>query len=244
MPHKIDVQTGATAIILLAASASTRLGRPKQFVLWNGEPLLRHSAVVALCARLGPVIVVLGAVERECRELLAGLSLEIVVNNSWAEGMGGSIAAGMIAVQNSVNPLQNVIIMLCDQPYVSSATLHSLCDEQRRTRSAVVASRYCESDNTLGVPALFTSARFATLAQLCGTLGAKKLIASESSPAFIDCPEAVPDIDTPADMLETPSPPLGKISGRGARHFISLLWRRQKFDIRQTQKKSAICEEN
>ena len=197
MRRKIDVQTGATAIILLAAGASTRLGRPKQLVLWNGEPLLRHSATVALSARLGPVIVVLGAVERECRESLAGLSLEIVVNTAWAEGMGGSIAAGMIAVQNSVTPLQSVIIMLCDQPYVSSATLRSLCDEQRRTESAVVASRYCQHDGKLGVPALFTSQRFAALARLRGALGGKQLIASESSPAFIDCPEAVADIDTP-----------------------------------------------
>jgi molybdenum cofactor cytidylyltransferase len=210
MPRKVDAQTAATAIILLAAGASTRLGRPKQLVLWNGEPLLRHSAIVALSARLGSVIVVLGAVERECREVLAGLSLEIVVNTSWAEGMGSSIAAGMIAVQNSVSPLESVIIMLCDQPYVSSATLRSLCDEQRRTRSAVVASRYCENDDTLGVPALFTSARFAALAQLCGALGAKQLIASESSPAFIDCPEAVADIDTPADIPATPSRPQRK----------------------------------
>ncbi len=126
--------------------------------------------------------------------------------------MGGSIAAGTVAVQNSVNPLQGVIIMLCDQPYVSSATLQSLWDEQRRTRSAVVASRYCESDDTLGVPALFTSARFAALAQLCGTLGAKELIASESSLAFINCPEAIPDVDTPADMLAIPSRPRGKTS--------------------------------
>jgi molybdenum cofactor cytidylyltransferase len=210
MPRKVDLQTGATAIILLAAGASTRLGRPKQLVLWNGEPLLRHSTIVALSARLGPVIVVLGAVECECRESLAGLSVEIVVNTSWAEGMGGSIAAGMIPVQNSVTPLQSVIIMLCDQPYVSSATLRSLSDEQRRTRSAVVASHYCESDDTLGVPALFTSARFAALAQLCGALGAKQLIASESSPAFIDCPEALADIDIPADLLAAPSRPQGK----------------------------------
>jgi len=212
MPRKIDVQTGATTIILLAAGASTRLGRPKQLVLWNGEPLLRHSAIVALSARLGPVIVVLGAVERECRESLAGLSLEIVVNTSWAEGMGSSIAAGMIAVQNRVSPLESVIIMLCDQPYVGSSTLRSLCDEQVRTQSAVVASRYCESDGKLGVPALFTSQRFAALARLSGPLGAKQVIASESSPAFIDCPEAISDIDTPDDMPATPSRPQGKTS--------------------------------
>lgn len=117
-----------------------------------------------------------------------------------------------VAIQNSVSPPQSAIIMLCDQPYVSAATLRSLCDEQRRTRSAVVASRYCESDDTLGVPALFTSVRFAALAQLRGTLGAKQLIASKSSPAFIDCPEAVADIDIPANVLATPSRPQGKIS--------------------------------
>ncbi|HEY5752201.1 MAG TPA: nucleotidyltransferase family protein [Chthoniobacterales bacterium] len=189
-----------TGIILLAAGASTRLGRPKQLISWNGETLLRHTAKVALTSQLGPVVVVLGAVERECRETLTGLPVQIAVNPAWADGMGGSISTGMIALQNDEEPLNAVIIMLCDQPHVTPAALHSLHDEQQRTHAAVVAARYRENDGTLGVPALFTDARFSALSQLSGQIGAKKLIASEPSPAFISCPEAASDIDTPDDL--------------------------------------------
>ena len=51
MPRKSDVQTGATAIILVTAEASTRFCRPKQLVVWNGEPLLRKSAALDYAAQ-------------------------------------------------------------------------------------------------------------------------------------------------------------------------------------------------
>ncbi|MEN6410146.1 MAG: selenium cofactor biosynthesis protein YqeC, partial [Anaerolineaceae bacterium] len=47
-----------TAGIILAAGGSVRLGRPKQTLLWRGEPLIRHVARTALSAGLDPVYVV------------------------------------------------------------------------------------------------------------------------------------------------------------------------------------------
>ncbi|HEY5891954.1 MAG TPA: nucleotidyltransferase family protein [Chthoniobacterales bacterium] len=198
-----------TGIILLAAGASTRLGRPKQLIPWNGETLLRHAANVALTSQLGPVVVVLGAVERECRGTLTGLAVQIAVNPAWAAGMGGSISTGMLALQNSAEPLDAVIIMLCDQPHVTPVKLRSLSDEQQRTQASVVAARYRKNDDPPGVPALFTAARFSALSQLSGPIGAKKLIAGEPSLAFILCPEAASDIDTPDDLARAQRNALG-----------------------------------
>ena len=52
------------AAVLLAAGASSRLGTPKQHVLYQGEPLVRRAAHSALEAGVSPVLVVLGAAFR------------------------------------------------------------------------------------------------------------------------------------------------------------------------------------
>ena len=48
-------------IIILAAGVSSRLGRPKQSLLYKGHTLLQHSIETALAAPAQRVIVVLGA---------------------------------------------------------------------------------------------------------------------------------------------------------------------------------------
>ena len=54
-----DSASQRAAAIVLAAGASTRLGTPKQLVLYQGEPLLRRAARSALEAGASPVLVVL-----------------------------------------------------------------------------------------------------------------------------------------------------------------------------------------
>ena len=64
-----------TSIVLIAAGESRRLGTPKQLLPWAGHTLLRHAALTALEADLGPVIVVLGSNQVACRAALARLPL-------------------------------------------------------------------------------------------------------------------------------------------------------------------------
>ncbi len=207
-------------IVLLAAGESSRLGSPKQLLPWSGHTLLRHAALTALEAELGPVVVVLGAHEQDCRVALEGLSLVISHNPDWLSGMGGSIAAGVRALQ--VNPLEAVIVMLCDQPFVTATTLRDLDAEWRRGGCEVVATRAGE---TFGPPALFSSNRFHPLLELHGHQGAKSLLREESSSRFIEFPEATLDVDTPQDWAairgmdvssmrrdETSLPPIAKDS--------------------------------
>ena len=67
----------STAIVVLAAGASRRMGRPKQLETWQGQPLLRHVAATALEAQLGPVIVVLGAHADVVRPVIEDLACVI-----------------------------------------------------------------------------------------------------------------------------------------------------------------------
>ncbi|HSI63788.1 MAG TPA: nucleotidyltransferase family protein [Candidatus Saccharimonadia bacterium] len=183
------------ATILLAAGSSSRLGRPKQLLPFGQSTLLRHAAETALAAALGSVIVVLGAEEERCRMSLAGLPLTIVTNPGWQEGMGSSIATGMQEVRDTEH--RAVIIMLCDQPAITSDMLRSLEEHQRNTGKSMVASRHGE---VLGPPVLFTADHFPQLRLLQGHQGARSLFQTQSDLASVPCPEAAFDIDTEADL--------------------------------------------
>ena len=141
------------------------------------------------------LIVVLGAFEAECRQTLAGVPVRIVVNQDWQAGMGSSISTGMKAC--SGEPLQGVLIMLCDQPGVTPSLLRRLWEHQRITGSEIAASRY---SGTLGPPVLFMPPLFSRLCSLEGDAGAKSLFAGAKHVESVDFPEGAFDIDTAGDL--------------------------------------------
>ena len=48
-------------IILLAAGASSRLGKPKQLLTYNDKTLLQHSLQIAIATEIESIVTVLGA---------------------------------------------------------------------------------------------------------------------------------------------------------------------------------------
>lgn len=183
-----------TGIILLAAGGSTRFGSPKQLAELEGKSLLRRAAETALEAHLGPVNVVLGALDQPCREALAGLPVTILVNAAWKAGMAGSIITGLLPWRGGL--LDGVIILLADQPGVTASHLRAL--EQASCSHAIVASRYA---GQWGVPAWFSATKFDDLLMLQGEQGAKGIIAREKEVASLDLPSAAFDVDTPDDLV-------------------------------------------
>lgn len=182
-----------TGIIILAAGESSRLGRPKQLVPWNGKSLLRHAVETAIASGLGPVAVVLGAVDQPCRECLKGLEITITHNPDWSDGMGGSIASGMRAL--APLPLEGVIVMLCDQPLVTHHLLRALAEKS--AGHPIVTAHY---QGHPGPPAWFSNTYFGRLGSLEGKSGAKALIRGEPHRLQISAPEAAFDIDLPEDL--------------------------------------------
>ena len=188
-----------TAIILLAAGRSERMGSPKQLLTFCGQPLLRHVTAVACCSGWDPVIVVLGAREGEMRTVLSGLPVEITVNQRWSEGMGTSIQAGLQALGD--REVDGAILALADQPFVTAEFLSRLGQAHALTGKRIVASRY---SGTVGVPAFFARDAFQELNRLKPDQGCKGVLLAHAREAlFIDCPEAAIDIDTPEDYAET-----------------------------------------
>ncbi len=181
---------------MLAAGQSSRMGSPKQLVSFGGKPLIRHATEVVLASRARAVAVVIGSSAVRIAPALNGLPIRIALNQRWPEGMGTSIQAGLDAL--SEDDLDGVLLTLGDQPLVTPSHLDALIAMQESTGTTVVAAEYA---GTVGIPVLFMRPMFAQLRGLAPDKGCKSVIlGNKSEAAFVACPEAECDVDTPEDL--------------------------------------------
>lgn len=187
---------GRIAAVILAAGKSRRLGQPKQLIQFGGESLLRRSARLAVEAGCSPVFVVLGfEAERMCPEL-DGLSVQVLTNAEWAEGMGSSLRSGVAAAQAA--GAEGVLLLVCDQPRLSVEHLGALLNRHREARALLTASGY---EQRMGVPAVFAAELFAELLEVRGDRGARQVIERHADVAqVIPWPEGAVDIDSPEHL--------------------------------------------
>jgi molybdenum cofactor cytidylyltransferase len=191
------------AILILAAGASSRMGESKQLLTIDGQPLLRKMTVEAIHSTIGPVVVVLGAQAQVHIGVINDLPVDTVVHEAWEKGMGSSLKKGIQFIQETFPTIKAVLVMLCDQPYLTSSHLIQLVSEYRQTGKKIVASTYHE---TVGVPALFDKVMFPELLQLPDAEGARrlfKLFTDEMSRVHFPLGEI--DLDTPADYARMPN---------------------------------------
>ena len=184
---------GPVALLLLAAGASTRMGRPKQLLPYQGRTLLRHAAETAVASGCAPIALVTGALHEALVAEVSGLPIAVVHNPDWKTGMASSIRTGLVAV-TTARPAA-VLIMLCDQPLVTPELLCQLVAQQRQTQAPIVAAAY---GDTLGVPVVFAQTMLPELLQLQGQQGAGQLIASlGAAVGQVLFPAGLLDVDTP-----------------------------------------------
>lgn len=199
MSDKKTEQVNETeTVIILAGGSSLRLGQSKQLVEVDGVPLLLKSTLTALNANYTNVVVVLGAHSDHHKKTIAHLPIEIITNTGWERGMGSSLKTGLEHVIKSRPETSAVVVMVCDQPLLTSAHLSALRDVHKNTFSHMVASRY---GNTIGVPALFDRTIFPEMLNIKDAQGAKTIIESHAeSVNTINWEDGQIDIDTPEDL--------------------------------------------
>lgn len=154
--------------------------------------------MAALDARCSPVVVVTGAHAELSRRELDQLDVHEAFNPDWESGMGSSVRAGIERLISIDTGVSAVVLLLCDQPHVTSEVISRLLAAQQNTGRPIVASGYGES---FGVPAVFSRTLFPELAQLAGSSGAKEIIRRHASEThFLPFPEGEVDVDTPDDF--------------------------------------------
>lgn len=189
--------TEHTGIIVLAAGASSRMGAPKQLLSYNGVAFLQRAITSALGVGAGATIVVLGANAHEVRDTVTDGHVRIAVNADWQEGIASSIRCGVKELIATMTEAEAVLIMLCDQPFVTTAILNELINTAQHTEKDIVA---CAYNNIVGVPALFKRSAFSELMTLQGDVGARRVIENNAgSVQVVPFEQGEVDIDTPAD---------------------------------------------
>jgi molybdenum cofactor cytidylyltransferase len=198
-----DSSSLPVGLVILAAGASTRLGRPKQLLMYERSSLLRRAAQTALASVCNPILVVVGAYATQLMDEVSDLPVQVIINPYWKKGMSSSIRTGIEALQAGAPPdrrAEAAVIMLCDQPFVTSQIINELVMAYRATGQPIIASEY---GGTLGAPALFKNALFPDLRALKEAEGAKKVIERHAGEVFrIPFAQGAIDIDTPADYAQ------------------------------------------
>jgi molybdenum cofactor cytidylyltransferase len=180
--------------VILAAGAASRMGSPKQLLVWQERPLLAHAIASARAVLTERVVVVLGAYSNAIQTAMELNGVVVAHNPQWAQGMATSIQVGIQALPASASA---VLLMLCDQPLITNAHLQNLLQAWQHAPERIVVTQYADS---FGVPAVFPAGFFAQLLQLSGDRGAKSLLMHlEDTLVKLPLQEAALDIDTPGD---------------------------------------------
>lgn len=182
---------GAVGIVLLAAGGSSRMGSSKQLLRIGGRTLVRNAAETALATGCDPIVVVLGAEAATVRAELAGLPLWLIENTRWSEGVGSSIRTGIELLEQT--EVDAALLMVCDQPLITSADLSRLIAVSAAHPGEIIAS-YADQ---AGAPALFPRQWFTLLMELRGDQSPRHLMLRNATVVrrvSLDSPHL--DIDT------------------------------------------------
>lgn len=189
-----------TGIIILAAGNSSRLGRAKQLLHYQGRSFIQHVTLEAIKADLYPVIVITGANAENVSVDLQHQPVKTVYNAHWQEGMASGIVEGIKNVLSLHEAVEEVIISVCDQPFLSADLFKRLVEKRAVSGKGIVACMYA---GTTGTPVLFTRNYFDSLLQLKGEEGAKKLLKLyKEDMATVPFPEGNIDIDSEGDYAD------------------------------------------
>ena len=115
-------------IIILAAGASTRLGQPKQLLIYQEHSLIFNTLKVAVNSGCAPIVLVLGAYGDLIFPEVRNFPVKIVKNYDWQEGINTSIKVGINTLKATQENVLATILMVCDQPFVSTQIIQKIID--------------------------------------------------------------------------------------------------------------------
>jgi len=184
-----------TAIIILAAGASSRMGAPKQLLLVDGKTLIKRTCDTAMDTPCHPIVLVLGANRNLIRKETERMPITVIDNPQWENGMSSSIKMGLAGAYMTEKAIEAVVFLTVDMPYVSTELINKMIEKAKSDEKIEIVA--CKYENQMGIPVLFKRSLFTNLLELSGDEGAKKVVVkNKDKVAFIDFPQGKLDLDT------------------------------------------------
>jgi molybdenum cofactor cytidylyltransferase len=186
--------------VLLAAGASRRFGAENKLLASvGGKPLIAHVLDALAGAGVAHVVVVTGWDREAVERALQGSAVRLVHNAGWEAGMGGSIAAGVGALDHEI---AGAMIVPGDVPMLSAPVVGQLVSAFEQSDMARVVYPTTGSGEQRN-PVLWPRRYFAALSSLPAAEGAKSLLRSVPLSDRIGVAvddAAVIDVDTEAEL--------------------------------------------
>lgn len=162
-----------TAILILAAGASQRMGKIKQLLPWKNTTLLGNAIAQAKGIKSIAIFVVLGANACEIKEEIDFTDIQILENLNWKNGLGSSLAISVSEIDKLYVNYNTLLVILADQPLIDTKYLENLLVLFNTSGKKIAATQY---KNGVGVPAIFSDHYFEALKKLNVDFGAKALL--------------------------------------------------------------------
>ena len=196
MKNNATSKANLFGIIILAAGASRRMGTPKQLLKIDNQTLIERAISLTQALDNQQTVVVLGANAKKISPHIPPQEkVNVIINENWQQGMGTTLKAGMEFFLKQPENFTAIIVMVCDQPYLTTKKLQQLIFKYQETKAAIIATTYHQIK---GVPALFDKRIFPKLITLNKDEGARKIIKNYNGVvATVDFPQGVIDLDTP-----------------------------------------------
>lgn len=200
--------------IILAAGRSSRMAPRNKLLIADqaGVPMVARVADAVLASGVRPIVVVTGHAAEEVRAALAGRDLGFAHNPDHAQGLSGSLRAGLDALEGldaregrdaPGDGVDAALVCLGDMPLISPALIERLvaaydAEEGRAIIVPTVGGRQ-------GNPILWDRRFFPAMRAVTGDVGARHLLGEHAEAVHevaMENDAALRDFDTP-DQLGT-----------------------------------------
>lgn len=184
--------------VILAAGTSSRMGRSKQLVLFNGLSMLDHSIQAVLDMGIARPLVVLG---HDAVTIIAQAKFlkfcETVINQKYLEGIATSLQCG---VQSSPKSTMAYLFLHADQPLITKKLIEEMVEKFLRGKADILYPTYKAKR---GNPVIISAQLRGRLLEARGDSGARFLF---NDPALritaypVNSPAVLLDVDTEEDL--------------------------------------------
>lgn len=165
--------THSVSVAVLAAGASSRMGRHKLLLPLAGKPVVTWPVLAACASQAREVLVVLGRDAIAVQTALPPGRYHTLINPEYARGQGTSLA---LATSSLAPGATGLIVLLADQPFMDTASIDQILIAAGQWPDRIIVGSI---NGHAGHPVYLPQRLFAELLALTGDIGAREIIARE-----------------------------------------------------------------